>query len=124
MSQSILPEKEFTILFRRPLLRQEYRAAKRYCCGRAPVLVHVLLEPEDREAWASNLSETGIGLNLPYRLEVGSAVVLRLRGGWWPAKSVSMPARVIHATEQEDGTWQVGCAFERRLDAETVEALL
>jgi hypothetical protein len=121
---AIPPEKEFTLLLGRPLLKKDRRGARRYRCGPATL---VQLQEETTgikmEAWANNLSETGIGLDLPYPLDAGTGLVLRLRGRP-PAGAVTMPARVVHATAQEDGTYRIGCAFERRLEPDQLEGLL
>jgi hypothetical protein len=107
-----------------PLLENERHEAERYgCCKAILVQLNVTTKPTDLAARACDLSATGVGLNLPYRLEVGSAVVLLLRGRR-TATWMTMSARVAHATEHEGGAWRVGCAFERRLESETLEALL
>jgi hypothetical protein len=118
---SIPPEKEFTVVLKRPLLTTDRRTAKRYRCGPATLVPMQLAGTAVRvDAWACNLSTGGIGLNLPYPLDRGTAVVLRLRG----RRTTTMPARVVHATEQDDGMWRIGCAFERPLDQDTLEGLL
>jgi hypothetical protein len=118
---SIPPEKEFTVVLTRPLLKTDRRRAKRYRCGPATLVPMQLAGTSLRvDAWACNLSEGGIGLNLPYPLELGTAVVLKLRG----RRTTTMPARVVHTTEQDDGMWRIGCAFDRPLDPDTLEGLL
>ncbi len=55
--------------------------------------------------------------------ERGTALVVHLRdpaGG----PGVALPARVVHATQEPDGTWRIGCAFDQRLKADAVAALL
>jgi hypothetical protein len=124
MSSSANPPQELTIHRRRPAHGPERRGAKRFQC-RASRLV-VLRSPETgtkAEGWALNLSETGIGLYLPYPIQSGTVVVLHLRGRG-AAASVTVPARVVHAGERADGTWHVGCAFARRLDPRVVQDLL
>jgi hypothetical protein len=98
-------------------------AAKRH--DSRSILVHLELpeRPAGLEVWAYDLSESGIGLNLPHPLELGSAVVLDFRG-WMSAQWVTMSARVVHATKQDESTWRIGCQFERRLDRKTLQALL
>jgi hypothetical protein len=119
--RSIPPEKEFTVVLTRPLLQTDRRREKRYRCGPATLVPMQLTGTTVRmDAWACNLSEGGIGLNLPYPLELGTAVVLRLRG----RRTTTMAARVVHATEQDDGMWRIGCAFDRPLDRDTLEGLL
>jgi hypothetical protein len=121
LQYSIPMEKEFTILFDRPLIKTDRRAHKRYRCGPANLVqLHLTGTAVNLDAWASNLSEGGIGLNLPYPLELETALVLRLRG----RRTLSMAARVVHVTEQVDGTWRIGCAFERPLDPDALETVL
>ena len=115
---------EFTVLLRRPKTAPERRASKRHPCGPAVLaLLHLDGRHATLEAAACDLSEGGIGLSLPYPLEVGAVVVLRLSGRD-PANSTLMPARVAHVTEEPDGSWRVGCTFDRRLTAETLQSLL
>jgi hypothetical protein len=124
MSNNVNPPQELTIRLRRPPRGSERRAAKRYQCRTARLVV--LRSPETgtkAEGWAFNFSETGIGLYLPYPLPSGTVVVLHLRGRG-AAASVTMPARVVHATARDDGTWHVGCAFARRLDPRILQDLL
>jgi hypothetical protein len=125
MSESAKPtEPEFTILLRRPVSRTERRSCRRHSC-RFDRLV-MLRMPETgtkREGWAFNFSETGVGLNLPYALEKGEVVVLHLRGRR-SASALTLPARVARVTAKEDGTWQIGCSFGRRLETSRLEELL
>jgi hypothetical protein len=83
------------------------------------VHLHRTETPADLEASACDLSETGIGLYLPYPLGRGKTVILHLRGRM-PALSVTVSARVIRATAQYGGLWRVGCQFERKLNPETL----
>jgi hypothetical protein len=118
------PEEVCPALGYGPFPQTERRATKRYPCGPTPsVLLHLRESSAIVEAGACNLSEGGIGLNVPFPLEVGIIVMLQLRGQQ-VVGPVLLLARVIHAAPQSEGTWRVGCAFERRLDPETLEALL
>ena len=124
MSDHIPTEREFTVFSHRPPLDKERRATRRYRCGPATlVIVSLATSSTNVEAWAHDMSELGIGLKLPYPLEVGAVVMLRLSARR-PVGPLNIAARVAHATAQEDGAWRVGCAFEQRLDPETLEALL
>jgi hypothetical protein len=76
-----------------------------------------------QEVWVHNLSEGGIGLNLDRPLEQGTNVVIRLKGTS-ESLMLQLPARVIHATQEVDGSWRIGCAFETKLGAEELEMLL
>jgi hypothetical protein len=122
--ESIPPEKRSTALLVRPLLPQEHHTAERYKGGRA-ILVRLdrTGPPTYREAQASDVSLSGICLHLPYPLVVGNTVLLLLRGRL-PAQSATLPAEVTHVAKEGDGTWSVGCAFRKRLQTQTLAALL
>jgi hypothetical protein len=124
MSQQIAPvEAEFTLL-ERHLNDFKRRASVRYRCNLATLgKLFFPASSESLESWVHNLSETGVGLNLGRALNVGTDLVIRLRG---PSleKSLQLAARVIHATQEVDGTWRVGCAFETRLSADDLDSLL
>lgn len=125
MSENHIPsEREFTVFTRRPALEKERRIARRYRCGPATLVVVTLgASAANVEAWAHDMSESGIGLRLPYPLEVGVAVTLRLPARQ-PVGTLTVLAHVAHSTAQEDGAWRVGCAFAKQLDLETLEAML
>jgi hypothetical protein len=114
-------EAEFT------LLRQRFegvrlRKATRYRCTLA-TLCYVTL-PEDgvrHQAWAADLSETGIGFFMDVALQAGTPLLLRLKG---TASDITREAQVAHATLQLDGTWCIGCIFAQPLDLATLDALL
>jgi hypothetical protein len=79
---------------------------------------------DSREVWVCNLSESGIGLNLPGEpLEPGTLVTVRLHGRT-PESAVTLAAHVVHNTAEADGTWRVGCMFSERLSAQALTALL
>lgn len=116
-------EAEFTLL-KRHLTALKRRGSVRYrsdlaCLGR------LILPPAStaEDVWVHDLSDTGIGLNLSHRLEAGSAVVVRLKGTS-PKVCLELPARVVHCTQEVDGTWRAGCAFDRRLAYDELDALL
>jgi hypothetical protein len=115
---------EFIVFTDQPLVDPNRRAAPRYRCHPA-TLVH--LDPGDKSpgvpAWAADLSEVGIGLNLPYPWEVGITIVLKFVGSK-PTARVTLRARVVHVSNWFDGNWRIGCAFENRLSPEALERLL
>src|SRR5947208_5836137 len=120
----ISPDREYSFVVKKPAAKEERRSAKRYRCSSiALARLHLVGSGTNVEAWACNLSEEGVGLNLPYPLEVGTTLAIRMRG-CQPVPAVVMPARVVHATKQQDGTWRIGCEFVRPLDPETLDALL
>ena len=103
--QAIPVEAEFTLL-KKQLVKIKRRGSVRYRCNLATL--GRLFFPgsgTSEEAWAQNLSETGIGLCLNHPLEPGTVLV-------------------IHATLQGDGSWRVGCEFSRKLTGEEMDSLL
>ncbi|MGE3808408.1 MAG: PilZ domain-containing protein [Gemmataceae bacterium] len=103
-------------------------AEKRRACRYACVLSAERAgnEGSSCRAWpirVVNISTLGIGMHAGEELEVGTVVSVRLcslTGKWLPAVRV----RVVHATEQDNGTWIMGAAFARPLEEEEVMALL
>jgi hypothetical protein len=115
-------EAEFT-LFKQPFSGLKKRLAQRYRCPLATLGRLSFADGTAEEAWAHNISESGIGLNLTHPLEAGTNVLVRLRGSSRNG-AVALPARVVHATQELDGSWRVGCAFESKLQPEVLDALL
>jgi PilZ domain len=114
-------EAEFTLL-RQRFQGVRLRKATRYRCGLA-TLCHVTLPDNGGryEAWAADLSETGIGFFMNATLEPGTPVVLRLKGS---AGDLIRQAQVAHATLQLDGTWCIGCHFAEPLELALLDQLL
>jgi hypothetical protein len=124
MSEPIIPiQAEFT-LPRSNTDKIKRRAAVRYRCNLATL--GYLFFPqtgESVEAWVHNLSETGIGLNLSRPLAPGTPVAMRLTST--PDNlSIKIPAQVVHATQEIDGSWRIGCEFGEKLTAEMLDSLL
>jgi hypothetical protein len=130
--------------------KDDRRAAQRHRCG-PPILVLLHLNRTLANLWslAHDLSATGIGLHLPHPLQTHDPIFVHLRGWlpapstlhlrhtldigdhvilhlwrWLPEPPITTSARVIYATEYQDYTWRVGCAFESQLDPETLKKLL
>jgi hypothetical protein len=123
MSESVtVARAEFT-LRQEQVVGLQRRTAVRYRCALATSGWLSLPSGDTLETWIVNLSAAGIGLSLPHPLELGMALVVHLRGPALGA-GLALPARVIHATPEDEGSWRVGCAFDRRLNAETLTALL
>jgi hypothetical protein len=123
MSAAPVPiEAEFTLL-RHQFQGVRLRKSTRYRCGLA-TLCYVTFPENNRreEAWAANLSEAGIGFILHRSLEPGTMLLLRLKGA--QGHSITLESRVAHATAQDDGTWCVGCAFDKPLNFDTLDDLL
>jgi hypothetical protein len=124
MAESTVPIEAELTLFRPKFNKIRRRTAERYRCALASA--GRLFFPNTGEtmtAWLNNLSVTGIGLNLPRALDAGKDLVLQVRieGTSVPLK---LPARVVHATSEVDGTWRVGCTFDQPLSDEVLESLL
>ena len=115
-------EAEFTLL-KRHFIGVKRRAAQRYRCPLATLGRLTLPDGTQEDAWAHNLSESGIGLNVSRALEPGTQVLIRLKGAAQNS-ALSVSARVVHATEEADGSWRVGCAFVDRLNPDQLDALL
>jgi hypothetical protein len=123
MSQAPVPvEAEFTLL-RKQIKGVKLRKSNRYRFGLATIC-H-LTYPEDgrrQEAWAGNLSETGIGFYLEQPIASGTDLVLRLKSA--SGAVLTLEARVVHSTKQMDDTFCIGCTFSKRLDAQALDDLL
>jgi hypothetical protein len=124
MSEPVIPvEAEFTLL-KKNLVKIKRRASVRYRCNLA-TLGRVYFPDSDQaeDVWAHNLSDTGIGLNFHRALEPGTNLVIRLTGTSRDV-TLKLPARVVHATQEVDGSWRVGCEFANRLSPEVLDTLL
>ena len=103
---------------------QNQRATVRYRC--APATTGKVYLPEDLEfqrAWLQDLSASGIGLILSKSLDIGLFVNIQLKSPN-SNKSYSIPAHVVHATDQSSGEWIIGCEFVTRLTSDEVDDLL
>jgi hypothetical protein len=115
MAQPVVPvEAELTFL-RHHLSEFKRRASVRYRCNLATLVrLFFPLTNESVDGWVHNLSSTGIGLNLPRPLEVGTTLIIRLKGPSLTA-CIHVPATVAHSTPEVDGSYRVGCALEKNL---------
>jgi hypothetical protein len=124
MAEQLLPvEADFTLL-KKNLVKVKRRGSVRYRASLATLGRIVFpASGESQEAWVQNLSHTGIGLTLGKPLEAGTPVAIRLTG---TSKGVTLKllAKVVHSTQEIDGTWRVGCALDQRLSPEVLETLL
>ena len=75
-------------------------------------------EPDDRRgsdiAWVHDVSSTGVGLVYSQTLSVGATITLRLRKSD-QSGVILIGAEVIHCTPEVNGSWRIGCRFERAL---------
>jgi hypothetical protein len=120
--QGIPVEAELTLF--RPMLGKRRRGARRFRCGLATIgKLHFPDSGDTSDACVYNLSETGIGLNMNSSLAVDTEMIIHLR---LPTsrESLKLSARVVHATQEVDRSWRVGCVFAEPLTEEVVEAML
>src|SRR5690349_7463454 len=96
-------EAEFTLL-KQHFTGVKRRVAQRYRCPLATLGRLSLGDGSTEEAWAHNLSETGIGLNMTRALDPGTALVIRLKGSSQKLL-LTLAAQVVHATQELDGSW-------------------
>jgi Tfp pilus assembly protein PilZ len=122
-SPSIPLEAELT-LFRNKLSGFKRRKSRRFRCHLATIgRVQFPDKDVSFDAFVYNLSEGGIGLNMPQALEIGQEIFVRIRitGQAEPSR---FHARVMHATEEVDRTWRVGCAFTQPIGQEVLDKIL
>ncbi len=119
----IAPEAEFTLL-KRQLVGLQRRSAVRYRCALATLgRISFPETGEVLETWIANLSEAGIGLNLPKSIDPGISLTIFLKGPNHDG-AVRLTAKVVHSTPEADGSFRIGCEFETRLQPEQLESLL
>jgi hypothetical protein len=83
------------------------------------------LEAGDAIYWGAtvrDISISGIGLTLcfPFRAGTYLAIDLQEHGG----ATRSLLTRVVHALDQPDGTWHIGCEFVKSLSDSELELLV
>lgn len=107
-----------------PLARgEERRTAVRQPCQEETLTVVVYDGSESRWARAENISRSGINLSVCRPFEPGTALSLCLRSR--PGRIVlERTVRVVHARQQADGIWCIGCAFEEPLSQEELQILV
>jgi hypothetical protein len=102
----------------------ERRAVVRYPCGwHGPTRLIVRHGPSDYWARPNDVSVAGIRLLLAHPLEPAATLSIQVRG----RPDLPLPplaAAVVHARAEADGTWLVGCVFERMLTTEELELFL
>jgi hypothetical protein len=101
---------------------------ERRATTRHPVTMEALsrpLEGQDAIWWGAtvhNLSTTGIGLSLCFPFRPGTYLAIDLKGPG--GRNHTVLARVIHARDQADGTWSLGCEFVKRLAESDLELMI
>jgi hypothetical protein len=90
----------------------ERRAVVRYLCDRQ-VVYSPLLTRQRLRARVRNVSVDGIGLLLGDPIDPGTDLAIEMQT-LDPGIPLTLVARVVHATLQEEGSWIVGCRFLTR----------
>ncbi len=103
----------------------EQRRAIRYACvleASVPRVGSRIFEPV-LLAKVANISTGGIGLHCSEKIEAGSILTLKL----YKRERDSLPprqARVVHISEQFNGTWKIGAEFLEPLAEAEMQSLL
>jgi hypothetical protein len=121
MNESIPVEAEFT-LFRPKTFGLKKRGSNRFRCGLATLGKVFAPAGEVFEICVHNVSHTGIGLDVPHPLKEGQDITVRVR--LQNSRTLELPARIIHSTEQVDHSWRIGCAFHEPISNEVLDSLL
>jgi hypothetical protein len=100
----------------------ERRAAVRYLCDRE-VFYSPLWTVERHWAHIRNISVHGISMLVVAPIECGTDLAIDMKTVD-PSISLTLVARVVHATKQDDGNWIVGCKFLSGPSEEDLLALL
>jgi hypothetical protein len=102
----------------------ERRAAPRYPCG-GHGTSRLVVRHDLAAHWARpcDVSVGGICLLLAHRVEPGATLTIQPRSR--PERLVPpLNAAVVHARPAAEGSWRVGCTFERRLTCEQLDQFL
>jgi hypothetical protein len=105
-------------------LEEDRRMAERFPCE-LQTTGHTL-GPYGNVTWVAqitDISTTGIGLQFRSRVKLGTVLVITLRNASH-ALSRPLPVRVLRVTQLDEQTWQLGCAFIRKLKEEDLLAVL
>jgi hypothetical protein len=100
----------------------ERRAAVRYLCDQE-VFYSPLWTSERRWARIRNISADGISLLVSAPIESGTDLAIDMKTVD-PSALLTLVARVVHSTKQEEGSWIVGCRTLSSLTEEELLALL
>ena len=98
------------------------RASVRHVCDQEALSRP--LELPDAISWGAkvhDISRGGLGLLLCYPFKPGTFLAVDLQSS--RAVSRTLLVRVVHVTDQADGSWFVGCEFAAPLTEEEVAAL-
>ena len=101
----------------------ERRVAVRHVSGQEAVSRP--LDLQDTLSWGAQVRDVslgGIALIVCYPFKPGTYLAIEIQGV--PTAARPLLARVIHAEDQADGTWAVGCEFVKPLTPSDVKPLL
>ena len=83
------------------------------------------LDAQDTLSWGAQVRDVslgGIALIVCYPFKPGSYLAIEIQGV--PTAARPLLARVIHAEDQSDGTWAVGCEFLKQLTPSDMAVLV
>ena len=92
----------------------EKRASERRPCNLEAI--SCLLDAPETLCWGAtvqDISAGGIGLTLCYPFKPGTYLAINVQN---PQKPCSLLGRVIHVSDQSDGTWFIGCEFIKQIN--------
>lgn len=70
-----------------------------------------------------DISQTGLGLVVPRRFDAETLLTVELLTPN-PEETLTLQVRVVHALQQEDGSWALGCTLEEELSEEKLRLLV
>ena len=116
-------EAEFTLL-RKQIQGIKKRKLERFRCPIAAMGKLQFPGHNDKlDVWVINLSKGGIGINLSHALDAGAQVMICLKSD--DHKTIfHKSSRVVHSTQQIDGSWRIGCEFATELTDDELDTLL
>jgi hypothetical protein len=100
----------------------ERRGAVRHDCDLEAVSCP--LDAPETLCWGAtvqDISTGGIGLSLCYPFKPGTFLAITLQPAGQPYRLLG---KVIHVSDQADGTWFVGCEFVKELDRDTLQEFI
>jgi hypothetical protein len=92
----------------------EQRSSERHPC--LLEAVSCPLDAPETLCWGAtvqDLSAGGIGLTLCYPFKPGTYLAINVQR---PEEPCTLLGRVIHVSDQADGTWFIGCEFVKQID--------
>jgi hypothetical protein len=104
-------------------LNSQLRREKRYRCPLATIAYARPQngEVEERIVWLANVSKNGLAFIAETPFQAGDALILRARS---LGAETLLQLRVVHATQQPNGDWIMGCLLDRPLTDDEIDRLL